>query len=308
MAVDPSITEAEMDYAGAVLQKTYAALLHNELDAVASSTSYCDPYCRTITSIQVEDVTMVDPTASGMKKRTSGMAVLEHYTKQLPAASSNCTQELEVVFAVEGTWVGCTGSDDAFPGLFNAPAVVDNIFDKEETGRRRRRLSASLRRRSSTDRNLQDCGSCPDDNGSLGMVAPSAEALNDVMEPFITVLPAICDLISIELVEGDAAVGETQDDGPDDVQPASNTTDWTPVDCPISFSTENCVDLLSQNRDGVVPCSCDGRCLVFAGGSFVGCNEDGGLNDVNITGSMIVDAAGCTLAEHVADIAGFTCL
>jgi hypothetical protein len=331
LAVDPLISDDEMDYAASVLQKTYTALVENRLLEVEEA-SYCDPFCRKISYVRIENATKVD----------TGTAVEDTTFLDSTAA---CTQELELIFSIGGTWVGCTGTESSFPGLFSTPSVGDNIFDDQKVRRRRLPSTTTLQHnlRHVSNRQLQDgiegCGVCPSSVDSLGMLAPSSQRLHEAMQPFITVLPAVCEIVSIELVESDVVVKEDDDaEEPTDDEPPVNADDnndeptgepelvrtippdsptegdgtegpWTPIDCPISFGTENCVDLLTGNSDGAVPCECDGSCLIFAGGRFVGCNGDGGLSDLTggVTGSAIINAAGCTFADHAVDIDGFTC-
>jgi hypothetical protein len=328
LAVDPLISDAEMDYAAAVLQKTYTALVENQLEV--EEASFCDPFCRKISYVRVENATKVDT-----------WTVVEDTT--FFDSTASCTQELELIFSIGGTWVGCTGTESSFPGLFSIPSVGDNIFNDQKVRRRRlpSRTTSQHNLRHVNNRELQDgiegCGVCPSSVDSLGMLAPSSQGLHEAMQPFITVLPAVCEIVSIELVESDVVVKEDNDaedpaneppvagDNNDEptgepelvrtIPPDSPTEGdgtegpWKPVDCPISFGTENCVELLTDNRDGAVPCECDGSCLIFAGGRFVGCNGDGGLSDLTggVTGSAIINAAGCTFADHAVDIDGFAC-
>ena len=324
LAIDPLITDDEIDYTRSVLQKTYTALVENQLEV--EETSYCDPFCRKITSVLIQDTKKVD----------TGTVIED---KLFLDSTASCTQELELTFAIGGTWVGCTGSESSFPGLFSIPSVTDNIFDDQKI---RRQLSSTVSQhnlRHVSSRNLQDiegCGVCPTDVDSFGMLAPSSKGLHEVMQPFITVLPAVCEIVSIELVESDVVVGADDNDADEEPtdEPVDNKAEtgepeldatnppdspttkddgtsgpWTPVDCPVSFGTENCVDLLTVNSDGAVPCECDGQCLIFAGGRFTGCSGDGGLSGLTggETGSAMINAAGCTLAEHAVDIPGFTC-
>jgi len=222
MAVDPAINDIEMTYAATVLQKTYQALLDNsvigpgDVDGDNDNALYCDPYCRQITSVSVVNSTLMESTTES-------------------STSNVCTSNLELVFALSGTYSVCQGEDPVFPGLFTEPSANDNVFDSGT--RRRQMLSLSkslamslptmqnsryLRNKKNKDkqqpRELQQaqeqstCRACPDSTDSMGILAPTTQQLLEAMGPFVYVLPAVCEIISVELV---------------DVVPVDNDTEMT---------------------------------------------------------------------------------
>jgi hypothetical protein len=170
MSVSSSISAVEIEYAANTFEKTYTAMLSNQLEAAQED--YCDPFCRKITAVTVDSNSLMAGEATAQARQ-----------------ASSCDAMLEMTFNVEGTYVGC--EDTEFPGLFAA-----------ET---RRALRKNLR--SAVVRSLQDaeeeataCPVCPDDVDSLGLVSPSNQALKNVMMDFVTVLPAICELRKVEII------------------------------------------------------------------------------------------------------------
>jgi hypothetical protein len=278
MAVSSSITEDEIAYTASLMQKTYTALLAGFLE---EAQDYCDPYCRTITGIEV------------IGYELTGNATNETFVEE------GCDDTLVMSYAVDGAFLGCEGAD--FPGMF---------------AQLRRRLIA-LRR----GRFLQaTCGDCPGDSGDLGQIAPTGEELVEIMDPFVSILPTVCQLNTIEAMEDQVkieivnATDMNATDIPEETgEPDADTTaapeggtetqgapeeGWTDALCSVSVNPDSCATLFAANV-GVVPCSCDGKCVNFVDGGF-DCNDSGA-----VSGSSI-DAAGCSFAEH-ASFPGFTC-
>ena len=283
MAVSSSITEPEIAYTAALMQKTYTALLEGFLE---EAQDYCDPYCRTITNIEV------------MGYELTGNITNATYVED------GCDDTLVVSYAIDGSFLACEGAD--FPGMFS---------------QLRRRLR-SLR---GDNRFLQEaCGECSDGGDGIGEIAPTEEDLVEIMDPFVTVLPTVCQLSSIDAMDDDVVIemvnatdsnatdfnateipGET--DAPEtepEAEPVEGETQgppeggWTESSCSVSVNSGNCETLFAENN-GVIPCSCDGQCVNFVDGSFE-CNDSG-----SVSGSTI-EAAGCSFAAD-ADFPGFTC-
>ncbi|KAG7345635.1 hypothetical protein IV203_033166 [Nitzschia inconspicua] len=179
MSVDSGISSIEMEYAAAVFEKTYTSMLANELSA--SLNEYCDPYCRQITGLTVLSNELISPEESADSRQ-----------------SSDCDATLKLVMGIEGTFVGC--EDTPFPGLFSA-------------GRRQliQIQRSKVRMNLNTPRFLQPgaegtemdpmCPSCPDDSNSLGLQAPAVPSMVEILDGFVSVLPAICELTDAEIVE-----------------------------------------------------------------------------------------------------------
>jgi hypothetical protein len=162
-----TISGLEVDYAAGVFEKTYGAMLENEL--VQAQADYCDPYCRKIVDVNVESTSLV-PTSVQVRQTDS----------------DGCDAQLVLVFGVEGTYQGCEGTE--FPGLFSADAGRRALQQKHLRFLDRRRLDSD------------GCPVCPDDVTSLGLVSPSMTQFQDTMAEFVTVLPTICSLDGAEIV------------------------------------------------------------------------------------------------------------
>jgi hypothetical protein len=175
--VDPAITEAEIDYAGGIFLKTYMAMLQNELEATA--TNYCDPYCR-----QITDVSLV------------GSSFVGNVTDE-DLTAEGCTAYLEMVFGVDGTYTGC--EDTPFPGLFATPNATRRSLLGPETFLRGGFFGYD---ETNEDRFLQTsdgCGEC--DAESTGPSSPTTEEMVERMNPYISVIPAVCELTSVDMAE-----------------------------------------------------------------------------------------------------------
>ncbi|KAG7355231.1 hypothetical protein IV203_004587 [Nitzschia inconspicua] len=164
MNVASTISAIEIEYAANVFEKTYGAMLANELSQAQAA--YCDPYCRKITDVEVSANSLTTSATSSARQ------------------SSSCDSSLALTFSVKGTWFGC--EDTAWPGLF-APEG-------------RRALKKSLRRILEETEETDTCSSCPDSAQSLGLVSPSMAQLKEVMSEFVAVLPAICEVTDVQLV------------------------------------------------------------------------------------------------------------
>jgi len=167
LAVNSEISQAEIDYAASIFLKTYTAVLQGLVDGA----DYCDPYCRTVT-----DVEIVGSTLTG------------NVTNQT-FVELGCDDTLVLTFAVDGTYQSCEADD--WPGLFTEVEA-------------RRLASSNSFLRGAGERFLQSnstCGECPDDSTSLGQIAPSEEELALIMDPFISILPNVCELVSVTVIE-----------------------------------------------------------------------------------------------------------
>ncbi|KAL3909649.1 MAG: hypothetical protein SGILL_008004 [Bacillariaceae sp.] len=266
MAVSADISEVEINYAASVLQKTYTSLVQG---AIENATDFCDPFCRTVTGVEVVDWEVV-PDVNGT------------YLEE------GCDSELDVLYEVSGTFVGC--EDTEWPGLIDTPAL-------------RRQLSAAKEEiesflRGGLARWLQEdlCGACPDDSSSLGNVIPTGDDIIETLDPFVSVLPSICAVTDFVVVESGMEVfpGAPPEGG------------WSPVNCTTSIETETCSEFM-EAFSGQIPCDCDGKCIQIVDGAFASCNDSGEVNEEGATGEVRINAAGCTFAEDASDIEGFTC-
>jgi hypothetical protein len=277
MAVSSDITDVEINYAAAVFQRTYVALVRGLAEDLPD---FCDPFCRYVADVEVVSSEIIPVEDSSF-------------------AEEGCDSELEIVFDVTGTFVGCP--DTEFPGLFGTSPLRQLYALTSETAAR----TTSLLRGNSV-RRLQEseqlCGSCPDDSSSLGNVVPTEDEMIEIMDPLLSILPNVCALTDIvDLETGDdeiqvnsTAVGEGPPEG-----------GWTPIDCVVSLSSDNCASFLESDA-GIVPCSCDGQCIQYVNGEFFGCNDSGRIGD-GVEGEITINAAGCTFAQHAAELVGFTC-
>jgi hypothetical protein len=181
MAVSQDITDVEINYAAAVLQKTYTALLQG---AIADAGDFCDPFCRTVTGVEVLDsVIAPDPNST--------------YTEE------GCDSVLAVTYEVSGTFVGC--EDTEWPGLVATP-----------TFRRKLQEDTSSLLRGGFVRWLQSdtCRTCPDDSTNLGNVVPTGEEIIEVLDPFVSILPEICALTDFVIIDaGGELTGEPPEEG-----------------------------------------------------------------------------------------------
>jgi len=99
---------------------------------------------------------------------------------------------LELTFSLEGTYWGC--EDEEFPGLFSP-----------DTGARQLKTTQNFLRKPSPPRFLEEeydeCPVCPEDSSTTGLTAPTSESLLELMNPYVAVLPAVCELTSAKIVE-----------------------------------------------------------------------------------------------------------
>ncbi len=168
MSVTSNVSSIEVNYAASVFEKTYMGLLRNELDIA----DYCDPYCRSITSVNVT--------------RNQDSLVT---AKQI----GNCDMELKLIFSIEGTFWGC--DDTEFPGLFASSHGDRHLLLTERTSLRSQRLNRLL------DGGVTSCALCSgESSGSLS--APTSDEFLDAMNQFVTIIPDICELkLAGEVVE-----------------------------------------------------------------------------------------------------------
>jgi hypothetical protein len=177
MSVQSGISGIEIDYATAVLEKTYTSMLQNEL--TQSLSQYCDPYCRKIDSITILSNKLI--TAETAESRQTG----------------DCDASLVLTFSVEGTFIGC--EDTEFPGLF-APGRRQLV--EVQTSKVRRNLNAPRFLEPSEEMDGMDmCPSCPDDSNTLGLTAPTVTRMSELLDGFVAVLPAICEVTGAEIVD-----------------------------------------------------------------------------------------------------------
>jgi hypothetical protein len=193
MSVNEKITNADIDYAMSVFKKTYGALLENKLEEAAGS--YCDPWCRKISSVQVMDYAL-NTNASLMEEND---------------LNNKCNGELELVFVVEGTFWGC--QDEEFPGVFSTASLAEHDDGEETTTataqvknangssrRRRRRRLPWLQQQQLRGLNPETCTVCAAD--SVGTITtPTSDQLIQAMTPYVTVLPDICYVLSADLTK-----------------------------------------------------------------------------------------------------------
>ncbi|KAL3929137.1 MAG: hypothetical protein SGARI_004838 [Bacillariaceae sp.] len=169
MIVKGSITQDDIQYAEGIFSKTYLEALENGFN---QEEGFCDPYCRSISNL----------TAT----YSEVMVAEESETVAVDARQADddeCDTVAELTFSVQGEFWGC---DDAeFPGLFS-------------NGGERRNLKTSLRSRFLAPDD-ESCPVCSEDSETTGM-APSQEDLTKALKVYITVLPNICELESVEVV------------------------------------------------------------------------------------------------------------
>jgi hypothetical protein len=181
LAVKTDISNIEIDYATAVLEKTYTSLLANEL--AQSLSQYCDPYCRQIESIIVLSSDLVTPDGETSEARQQ--------------QDDDCDATLVLTFGVEGTYVGC--EDTEFPGLFTSGR---RQLVQIQASKVRRNLNV-LRVLQDTEANMEPdaaCGSCPNDSNTLGLPAPTVDAMSELLSDFVEVLPSICAVTDAQVV------------------------------------------------------------------------------------------------------------
>lgn len=166
MSVMSTITALEIQYAANVFEKTYGAMLANEL--AEAQADFCDPFCRKITEVVVSNNTLTTAAATATARQSG----------------PSCNASLKLTFSVVGTWQGC--EDTVWPGLFGAEG--------------RRALQKNLRRILEEESEEDSCPVCPDGATTLGLVAPSTTQLKDTMTGFVAVLPAICELTDAQLI------------------------------------------------------------------------------------------------------------
>ena len=192
MSVSSTISAVEIDYAANTFEKTYSAMLSNQLEAAQED--FCDPFCRTISAVTVDSNSLMGGDATAEARQ-----------------SGECDSMLEMTFVVEGTFVGC--EDTAFPGLF-APAARRHLRSSSFTVRSLQDAEEDMMMEEEDmeedmmmeeedmmmEDSMADCPVCPDDVESLGLVSPSNQMLKNVMKDFVTVLPAICNLNKVEII------------------------------------------------------------------------------------------------------------
>jgi hypothetical protein len=280
MAVSSDITDVEINYAASVFQRTYVAVVRGYAEGLPD---FCDPFCRYVADVEV---------VSSEVSVANGSSFVEE----------GCDSELDMTFNVTGTFVGCPETE--FPGLFGTSSLRQLYALATETASR-----ASTLLRGGSVRWLQEseqlCGSCPDESSSLGNVVPTEDEMREIMDPLLSILPDVCALTDITEPDG-------EDSLPDEIE--ANTTvagqgppegGWTPIDCTVALSTENCASFLESDA-GIVPCTCDGQCIQYVNGEFFGCNDSGEIGD-GVEGEVTINAGGCTFAEHASELVGFTC-
>jgi hypothetical protein len=172
MTVASTFTAVDMDYSANVFQKTYMGMLQNRFEDAA--VNYCDPYCRTITDVVVVDNNAVAATA-----------------KQ----ATDCTIEVQITLAAEGTYWGCDGQ--GFPGLF---ASDGGRQLKTTTSSTRMDRVLSPKDSTTTSTSKSTCPACTDVDTTLDLSAPGPDDLLSIMGPYVEVLPAVCDLLSAEIL------------------------------------------------------------------------------------------------------------
>ena len=190
LAVDSGITVSEYNYAADVFTKTYSAMLNNDFDS--SATNYCDPYCREITGVVVINTEWAGNTTDSNFQ------------------DNGCNAYLEMIFEVEGTYVGCDGTP--FPGLFANPSVTRRFLSDLATipfsksflrggglsSMKEESLDSGHRYLQPTDGAA--CGECSAE-GEITPIAPTTEELTQQLEPFITVLPSVCEISALNTLE-----------------------------------------------------------------------------------------------------------
>jgi hypothetical protein len=196
------LTEDEITYISSVLEKTYdqiESVLLNGDDVGAEGRAEgdgddeiikCDPYHRTITSMNITDVVT-----------TSGSAM------DMEGLEGECTSMTEVTLAVSGMYWTCEEEEDdevEFPGLFtmmmteddadvDVPAAAAESRGGSGRGRRGRRLLRGGRH----GRKLaaaETAPMCPE--GSIEM-SPTSDMIVELMAKFLTLLPNVCGVTNV---------------------------------------------------------------------------------------------------------------
>jgi hypothetical protein len=222
LLVNDNITDTDLNYAATTFQRSYHSL--------ASSSDTCDSYCRRVTSlIIVSSIVLSTPPDS--ISDTSVDRIFE--SGGTDDEESSCLQPLKVVFAVEGTYWGCMDDDtNNFPGLFDSPSNAgsisnndhenhnNNIFRKSSnnnnnSGRRLRRNTSAKRTQplppddtimmTRRQQGLEPNGEClpcsQETNPTIASRShgngPTPDQLLSAMEPYVTVSPGICGILSI---------------------------------------------------------------------------------------------------------------
>jgi hypothetical protein len=221
MSTSSSVTAVELDYAASVFQKTYETMLQNGLQEFHDS-DYCDPYCRNLVSVNATGYKVVDGEVSAESQERGcenlvalSVAISGTYVGcpnaafpglfTLSAPSTGAEEdEAGTAEARGGRQLWEVAVAKAMEGLA-APQVIESFNVKKGTTNLRATATPSSRKVTSFSsphhRFLDEellCPICPDDSSSLGVVAPSTEGMIEVMDPFITVLPTICELIKVE--------------------------------------------------------------------------------------------------------------
>jgi hypothetical protein len=171
MIVKGSITEDDIEYAEGVFSKTYMNLLKNGFDEEGD---VCDPYCRSITDVNATYNEVFVAEESETENSTVALTARQ--------VDEECNTVAELTLSVQGEYWGC--DDSEFPGLFSS-------------GERRGLAKSHFRSRFLAPND----GSCPvcSDDSELFDLAPSQEELIKALKVYITVLPTICELESVEM-------------------------------------------------------------------------------------------------------------
>jgi hypothetical protein len=194
MTVAGTFSTLDLDYSATVFKKTYMGMLQNEIEEAAAD--YCDPYCREISDVVV--------TSSNVISSDSSVVTAKQAT--------DCSMEIQLTFAVEGTYWGCEGEE--FPGLFamdgSRRQLMDTIspFLRSKTEPSTPSSSATIVRLLDDVDNIfnSTCMVCTDDDSTLELPTPTSDDLLSIMQPYVEVLPAICELVSAEIVEPEVEV------------------------------------------------------------------------------------------------------
>ncbi|KAG7342381.1 hypothetical protein IV203_007474 [Nitzschia inconspicua] len=172
MAVNADISDVEIAYAARVFQRTYVAMLTG---AVEDNADYCDPFCRSISNIEVVGNQVVPLEDSSI-------------------VEEGCDATLDLIFGVNGTFVGCP--DTEFPGLFFTPRRQLLSIANQAA------LNTASFLRGGSVRWLVDveplCGSCPDNSSSsIVNVVPTEDDMIEIINPLLSILPGVCAVTGI---------------------------------------------------------------------------------------------------------------
>ncbi|KAG7363555.1 hypothetical protein IV203_026916 [Nitzschia inconspicua] len=170
MAVNTDINDVEIAYAARVIQRTYLAMLTG---AVEDNADYCDPFCRSISNIEVVGNEVVPLEDSSF-------------------LDEGCNATLDLIFGVNGTFIGCP--DTEFPGLFFTPSRRQLLSIANQAA-----LNTASFLRGGSARWLVDveplCSSCPDN--SIVNVVPTEDDMIKIINPLLSILPDVCAVTGI---------------------------------------------------------------------------------------------------------------